>query len=449
MHAAARPDAVDTRLVFRIYAVIVGGAGLLVYGWPLRALPDPWAQWLTTSLDLPDIPYGRLAMVRIVATIVAAFGMCAVAFAAIEDPWSRRRALFHFAILHVVAGMMFWLQWSEVLGDAVPSQPGFSPIAIGIVLLYFALTHHEAGLNQPLRTVITLLDPTPAATPVDRLRSQYEEQITRAARQEERERLARDLHDAVKQQLFVIQTSAATAEVRFDQDAPGARAALEQVRAAAREATTEMEAMLEQLQSPPLANTGLVDALKKQCDALRFRTGAEVTMTADALPPEWALPPGTAEALFRIAQEALSNVARHARARSVSVRLDVIAGRLAMTIHDDGAGFDPDQARGLGTVSMRTRAEAIQGAFELWSRRGGGTTVKVTLPYETTTPREFRNRALIWGAVAAAALAIFALKGEDTGFTGALLCVTIGGIGSTAQNALAYFRLRRRGAAAA
>jgi signal transduction histidine kinase len=81
------------------------------------------------------------------------------------------------------------------------------------------------------------------------LRLQYEEQIREAARQEERVRLARDLHDAVKQQLFAIQAAAATVEARFDTDAAGARQALEQVRSSSREALTEMEVMLDQLQA--------------------------------------------------------------------------------------------------------------------------------------------------------------------------------------------------------
>jgi signal transduction histidine kinase len=155
------------------------------------------------------------------------------------------------------------------------------------------------------------------------LRSRYEEQIRQGARHEERARLARDLHDAVKQQLFAIQTAAATVEARFDADPSGARTALIQVRASAREALTEMEVMLEQLQAAPLTTTGLIGSLKRAAEATRFRTGAEVTVEAGELPPDIALPPGAHQAMLRFAQEALANVARHSRASHVWVRFGV------------------------------------------------------------------------------------------------------------------------------
>ena len=144
---------------------------------------------------------------------------------------------------------------------------------------------------------------------VQPLRSRYEQEIRRAAAQEERNRLARDLHDSVKQQLFVIQTAAATAQERFHNDPTGAHDAIDAVRRAAREALGEMEAMLEGLNANPLENTGLVEALKKQCEALGYRTGAQVSCECGPLPASETLPPGTHQAIFRTAQEALANVA--------------------------------------------------------------------------------------------------------------------------------------------
>ena len=105
---------------------------------------------------------------------------------------------------------------------------------------------------------------------------------------------------------------------------------------------TEMEAMLEQLQAAPLENAGLVASVRKQCDALGFRTGARVTFDVGTLPADSALDPGTRQALFRVAQEALANVARHARARNISVSLGSIDGQLVLTVQDDGGGFKPE-----------------------------------------------------------------------------------------------------------
>src|SRR4029434_4966367 len=102
--------------------------------------------------------------------------------------------------------------------------------------------------------------------------------------------LARDVHDGVKQQLFVIQTAAATAQERLTADAAGAGDALIHVRTATREAMTELDAMLRQMQAAPVANSGLAAALREQCEALAFRTGIEVDCRLGTLPEEWRLP---------------------------------------------------------------------------------------------------------------------------------------------------------------
>jgi signal transduction histidine kinase len=450
MSQPERADAIDTRLIFRVYAAIIGGAGILVYLWPARMLPDPWSQWLIEQPDLPGIRGGHYALVRICATALTAAGLIAGILASIDDPRSRRRALVQFAVMHLFTGAMFWLQWSEVLAQTAPAKPGIAVIAVGLMLAYAALTQHTADPVRGLQSVITLFG-QPEAAPVDRLRSQYEEQIARVARQEERSRLARDLHDAVKQQLFVVQTAAATAQERFDADAEGARTAISRIRDAAREATTEMEAMIDQLQSPPLANAGFLAALRQQCDALRFRTGASVTLQADALPAEWALPPGTPEALFRIAQEAFANIARHARARAVTVRIDVVGSRLTLTIRDDGQGFDmADTRRGVGTTSMRERAEGVGGTFELSSRPRSGTTVRASLSYETATPRDFLRYALWWSALLGGTLvAVFTTTTLTDDFPIGLLCIATGALLTTLRNIAAWAKLRRRIQAAA
>jgi len=91
---------------------------------------------------------------------------------------------------------------------------------------------------------------------------------------------------------------------------------------------TEMEAMLDQLRAAPLESVGLVEALKKQCEALQYRTGARVTVDVDAVPGPGQLRPGAAQSIFRIAQEALSNIARHARATEVRLSLAVAGNGL-------------------------------------------------------------------------------------------------------------------------
>ena len=190
----------------------------------------------------------------------------------------------------------------------------------------------------------------PRELPTPELRSTYEEQIRAAAAQEERNRLARDLHDSIKQQIFVIQTAAATAQARSGADPNGAARALEQVRSSAREAMVEMEVMLDQLRAAPLGNTGLVEALKKLCEAVKYRSGSGGHhLKHGELPSHEAFPPGSQDALFRIAQEALSNAARHARASRIEVSLEASAVSLQLRVNDDGRG---------STAKARARAWA-------------------------------------------------------------------------------------------
>jgi len=207
--------------------------------------------------------------------------------------------------------------------------------------------------------------------------------INETAIQAERDRLARDLHDSIKQQLFSISVSAAAVRERWHKDPVGAEAALDDVQQSAQAAMVEMNALLKQLRPNPLETMGLVDALREQCEALAFRTGAEVTTFFGELPPETQLPAGAHETLFRIAQEALSNIARHARAQRVHLRVELAATAqaLQLEIRDDGQGFDERTAtRGMGLSNMWQRAHSLQGQLDINSIPGQGTTIQVEIP---------------------------------------------------------------------
>jgi signal transduction histidine kinase len=213
------------------------------------------------------------------------------------------------------------------------------------------------------------------------LRSQVLHQVDELALQEERNRLARDLHDSIKQQLFAINVSAATAQVRWENDPAGARVALGDVRRSVHEGMVEMQALLQQLRPAALETVGLIEALREQCQALEYRSGAQVRAEFGALPAEEHLPLGTQEALFRIAQEGLSNIARHARAQHVLLHLSQQDELLVLAIQDDGQGFDPQQAAGgMGLVNMRERAAALGGQLEVTSAPAAGTTLRLCVP---------------------------------------------------------------------
>jgi signal transduction histidine kinase len=276
--------------------------------------------------------------------------------------------------------------------------------------------------------------------------SRYQEQIRQAASQEERNRLARDLHDSVKQQLFVIQTAAATVQARFDADTAGAKAALDEVRTSAREAMTEMEVMLDQLQAAPLENVGLVEALKKQCEALRFRTGAQVDLDIGSLPPSEVLGPGSQEAIFRVAQEALANVGRHARARNVTVVLRDEGKQVRLIVRDDGAGYDPDRSpRGMGIAGMRARAEEVGGTLDLQQIPTGGTSVSLSIPYSLPLVKEYRGRAIYCGALMMFwAVVSVSMRPRPSPSFALHAAITLVAAVAFARNLYAYLRARKQ-----
>lgn len=215
----------------------------------------------------------------------------------------------------------------------------------------------------------------------DDIREALLRQIGEAAAQEERNRLARDLHDSIKQQLFTINVSTAAAQELWERDPERARGALADVRRSAREAMVEMQALLHQLGPQALASVGLVEAVREQCEALGYRTGAEVKLELGEPIPDDRLPPGAQEMLFRIVQEALSNVARHARARSVRVWLGLQEETAALRVQDDGQGFSPGtETSGMGLRNLRERTDSLRGILEVDSAPGAGTTVTVRIP---------------------------------------------------------------------
>jgi len=427
MDSRQRADPIDARVVFKVYAALMGAAGLALSGWGQR--------WL--GQDLASQAWGKAALIRVSGSILIAAACFAAALASVEDPLSRRRGLVWFTAGHAAVFFAVLAQRYAICGPGLADWVAVLLLTAVAVFIYVWST--AAGdPPEPVQSFISLFAGSTATT--ERLRSAYEQQIRQAARQEERNRLARDLHDSIKQQIFVIQTAAATVQARFDQDPSGARQALEQVRHSAREAMTEMEVMLEQLRAAPLENTGLVEALKKQCEALGFRTGARVEFTLGKLPPSSTLTPGAQQAICRVAQEALANVARHARAGNVLVTLGIVNAQVALKIQDDGAGFDPNyRTVGMGIVNMRARAEESGGTLELASRPGGGTSVTLLLPYHAQgSPGEYRLRALIWGVILAVhvVLLVWTQSGNFVPVAG------IAAIGFS-RELVAYLRTRR------
>ena len=158
-------------------------------------------------------------------------------------------------------------------------------------------------------------------------------------------------------------------------------AQIERVQALARGAMEELRSVVFELRPASLEAEGLASVLRKHVEVLRRVSGREIELRVGAPP---ALGPAAAGQVFRIAQEALQNALRHADAERIEVRLEDGGGRLALSVADDGRGFDaaaPEvRGRRLGLTSMEERAAELGGRLTIASRAGEGTTVRLEVP---------------------------------------------------------------------
>jgi signal transduction histidine kinase len=197
---------------------------------------------------------------------------------------------------------------------------------------------------------------------------------------EERNRLARELHDAVTQKLFGLTLTAEAAATVIDRDPAEAKAQLQRLQQLTREAMEELRSLIFELRPAAAESEGLATALRKHVDVLQSVHGDAVALSLEGD----AEPRGSASEVMRIAQEALQNALRHADASHVDVRLWADDGRLRLAVTDDGIGFDPTapglRARRLGLTSMEERARALGGTLSIESRPGAGTSVVLEVP---------------------------------------------------------------------
>ncbi|MFI7642413.1 ATP-binding protein [Nonomuraea sp. NPDC049400] len=195
------------------------------------------------------------------------------------------------------------------------------------------------------------------------------------ARQAERGRIARELHDSISQDLFSLSLLAGG----MRRAAPDAlREQAEAMERTAARTMREMQALLLELRPVALEDAGLLPALEELCHAYATRLGVEV----EAVLAEVALSPAAEHAVLRLVQEALGNAIKHAEPAKITVRLSRDGGPVTVEVSDDGQGFDPAGVaarHGMGLALMRERVEELGGRWEIHSD-GSGTTVRASLP---------------------------------------------------------------------
>jgi two-component system nitrate/nitrite sensor histidine kinase NarX len=193
---------------------------------------------------------------------------------------------------------------------------------------------------------------------------------------EERQRMARDLHDAVNQSLFSAGLIAEALPRLWELDQPDAKRSLEELRHLMRGALAEMRALLAELRPSSLTDSKLSDLLRMQGNAFSGRSNVPFALTVTG---EASIPADVQLAFYRVCQEALSNIAKHANASHVEIDLEQADAVIELSIRDNGQGFDTEEttAGHYGLGMMRERADAAGAVLSLMSQPGQGTELKI------------------------------------------------------------------------
>ncbi len=199
-----------------------------------------------------------------------------------------------------------------------------------------------------------------------------------AAQEQERKSISRELHDEVGQTLNALLVDAGSLQKRIPESDAQSRELLDSIRRLADTSVNEIRDIALLLRPSMLDDLGLTAAIQWQAREVSRRTGLAVKVSAEAVADD--LPEGLSICLYRIAQEALQNVTRHAQAKTVHIELTQKLDRLVLSVHDDGIGFDAESVRGLGAVGMEERLRQMGGALRITSQAGKGTTLVAEVP---------------------------------------------------------------------
>ena len=240
-----------------------------------------------------------------------------------------------------------------------------------------ALAHSETNYYNPARVALAMAFANQVASAI--VNARLYEQVHRFASLEERQKLARELHDSVSQALYGIVLGVRTAQTQLERDPAKLTEPLDYILSLAEAGLSEMRALIFELRPESLQNEGLIAALTKQADAIHARHKI-IVVTDFGEEPNISL--DAKEALYRIAQEAMQNIAKHAHATKVELSLKEQDHHLVLEIRDNGKGFDASREfpGHLGMKSMPERATQIGGEFHIQSQPGVGTTITVTVP---------------------------------------------------------------------
>jgi signal transduction histidine kinase len=304
---------------------------------------SPYYLFAVASLLVPcSILELRSNLALIAAFVGTYFLIVSTAGRGVDGPW-RGRELNNFAVFVAM------------------------PFMVALVVQFFGwMSRQLAAERETARAVLE-----------ENVRLQREREVLAA--QQERDRVAREIHDGIGQSVYMLSLSLeAAADAAAGEPALGER--LGALVALAKQTLLEVRYYIFDLKPLLEGEAGIATALRNQVREFKTVTGLDVAVDVQGEERTLTLAQGTA--LYRIAQEALANMYRHAGASRGNVRLAFDRHGVTLEVRDDGAGFLPDSARGHGLANIRRRAEDLSGTFTIQSAPGSGTLVRAELPTE-------------------------------------------------------------------
>jgi signal transduction histidine kinase len=303
------------------------------------------------------------------AALVEPFLLLLIPLVLLAWAYGRRGALLGStwaAILHIGTGL--WALQQQFFGTEFMAGSGLRVLLLyAVPLIVSILARREQRQIVELQRAYTRLQ-RHAAT------------VEQLAVSHERNRLARDLHDTLAHSLAGLSVQLEALRTLIRRDPQAALEAVDEAAAVAKTGLEESRQAIGALRADPVTTMGLIGALRGELRALEARSGVKTELGVAG--EESDLTEEEAQGLFRILQEALTNIERHASASHVSVELSLGADATDLTIRDDGVGFDPqaDDGEQFGLTGMQERAAMLGGQLTVRSRSGAGSSVRCSLP---------------------------------------------------------------------
>jgi signal transduction histidine kinase len=304
------------------------------------------------------------------STVLSAFPFLFVGLLLVA--WQYKWQYILFIILGI-AGLNLGIIWSY-------AEPGTPPFQGGLIVTL-------------IQTVIFLVVGFSISYLMSRLRRQqqsleaanirlthYASTLEQLATTRERNRLARELHDTLAHTLSGLSVQLETIKAYWDVDQKTARSTLEKSLSAAHSGLKETRRALKALRASPLDDLGLALAITTMAKDAAERANLALELSVRENIP--ALSPDVEQCVYRVAQEAVTNVVSHASAKKLTVKLEFVRRKLALMVRDDGAGFDvakTNKTGHFGLSGMRERAQLVGGKLDIITKRGAGTTIQLTV----------------------------------------------------------------------